>query len=249
MQTRRATLSLAVLAAFSYCSNAQDTLESVQRELAEKWSGVQSFSATMRVKADVARSGISAKTDLTGPIVLERTDDGRARYRSELEGKVKGGPFGILRFRLRMLTVSDGETVYAESRIRNKVSVLKTRPQQKPDSSPGGGGERLEAARQKHDLRLLPSGTLGGRPVYVIEGRPKADAASEMPEVARVLMYFDRETGIQLHIAALDKKDKPLTELSFTDVRLNPAVSPSIFRYTVPEGAEVVDKTQESGAN
>lgn len=226
-------------------SMADEEVDRIARELHARWQTVSAYSARMRVTMDVTQSGIRVGTELSGPMVLERLPDDRVRFHSEVAGEVRGGPFNLLRFPITAVSVSDGEFVYSESRFRNTVTVTKDYAASAVDAAPGGGSERLLTFEEQYDLRLQSTGTLNGRRVYEIEGKPKAALRERNPQVRRLLMYFDQETGIQLRLALLDAADKPLTEVTFSDVRLNPDYDPAMFDYRIPAGAKVVDKTAE----
>lgn len=224
---------------------ADEELTRIATELNERWEQVSAYSATMRVKVDVTQAGVRVGTDLTGPVTLQRLPDGKARFRSEVRGQIKGGPFNILTFPITAVTVSDGDFIYSESRFRDTVTVTKSRASAGEDSAPGGGAQRLASADARYELRLRSTGKLNGRRVYEVEGKPKPELLAKRPEVRRLLMYFDRETGIQLKLVLLNAEEIPLTEVTFTDVTLNPEVDAAEFDYRIPPGAEVVDKTTE----
>ena len=131
--------------------------------------------------------------------------------------------------------------------MRLTLRFRKSDARKRGSSDPGGGSKALSDASSKYDLRVLPAETLDGRQVDVIEGRPKPDHKVEFPGLDRLLLYFDRETGLQSKVLALDKAGNKLTEVTFTDVVQNPPIDPAIFTYTIPRGAEVKDKTAAGG--
>lgn len=224
--------------------------ERVVRALSERWEDVDAYTADMAVTMDVRKMGLRVKSDMAGSVIYQRNGDDPPRMRSELAGTTEAGPFGIINMPMETLTVSDGTYTWSEQRAKGEVKVTKTRAKtNRPndDQGPGGGAERLEAFREKYDLRVLPQRDLGGRPAYVIEGRPREELEENGIQADRALFYFDQQTGILVIMALLDRKSRPLLEVTFNDIRLNPELPEGTFTYTPPPGAEITDKTQADG--
>lgn len=235
------TLSLVLLLPAMANADAEQnlSLERVTEILTEKWDGIEGFAATMRIKVKVKKGMVSAGSELEGPILYTRDHDGSPRYRSHMTGKVGGGPLNMLSFNADVLTVNTGDTLFTETTVMGKTKVRQAAVEHDRSDAPGGGGSRLKKMQEQYDFTVLPSGTLGNRPVYVIQGKRKPDAGKSDIGAETVLLYFDRETGMQLHMAALNESGKPLMEVSFLDVRLNPEVKEGAFDYTPPPGVEV----------
>ena len=228
------------------CAMSQETLESLEQQLNEKWEKISAFTAQVKMTADITAKGIRMNTAMEGPMVLERLPDGRSRYRTQMDGNIKIGPFGLMNFDTKSLMVSDGDVLYSETRSMNKITVTKTRADAKPEDAPGGGSSKLAAAQKKFDLKVLPEDTLRGRPVYVLQGKPKEAQQPDSPiQIDRALFYFDKATGIQLRISVYDTSDNVITQLDFNNIRLNPRVDAKQFEYTPPPGAEIVDNTAQ----
>jgi outer membrane lipoprotein-sorting protein len=238
---------LAVLAAVAgNGGGTEDALRELEGKLAEQWAKVNAYSATMIVEANVSASGIGVSTTMTGPLYVQRVEGGRMRSRSELAGKVSIGPLGLLKLDTRVLSVSDGETQYAEQRVRNTVKVVISKPgaENEDGKAPGGGEQKLSELVKRYDLRVLPDEVLDGRALYVLEGRPRTEEDKKGLDVDRVLVYFDQETGIQRKMVLFNPAGETITQVMFENIQLNPQLSPSLFEYTIPEGAEVIDQTK-----
>ena len=125
--------------------------------------------------------------------------------------------------------------------------MTKSAVSKKPESSPSGGVGLLSSAKEKYDLTLLPGERFEGRDVYVIACRPKEGVEQAIADLDRMILYIDKETGFQIRTAAyLKKKKKPMTEMVFSDLKVNPRIDPKQFVYTPPEDVEVVDETVEA---
>lgn len=241
---KRLTALAAVLAAWAGAAGAADTLESLEAKIAERWEGVSSYKADMTVTADVAQSLIRVNSTLTGPMTLEKGADGKVRYRSELRGSATMGPLGLLKFDIRTLMVSTGDTTYTETRMRDKVQVTIAPSAKAGDTAPEGGAQKMSDMEKDYTLRVLPEKQVDGRAVFVVEGQPKPHAKEKLPQLDRVVMFIDQQTGIQTRLALLDKDNQLLTEVRWDNLTLNPPIPSGLFDYSIPPGAEVKDKRE-----
>jgi outer membrane lipoprotein-sorting protein len=104
---------------------------------------------------------------------------------------------------------------------------------------------------QVMNLNLLPQTELRGQPMYVLEGRPKPDAAGKphAPGMAgsfgRVVYHFGKQDG---YLHKFEQFDLTGANAVLTMELLNPvfnaALSDELFRYTPPEDARVMDITE-----
>ncbi len=250
MHQARAAQAMAFGLLIPFLAHGQDeNLDAFEKELEARWEQLGAYSAEMQMHLDITRSGVRMTSDMKGPLLFQRIEEGRARQRSELSGTVGGGPWNLLQVDTRVLTVSDGVSTYTESHVRNTVKVTKTRALRKAEkeaSTPGGGAEKLKKLKAQYDLKRLPDKMLGERAAYVIEGRPRAGSRQELPEAERMLLYFDRETAILVIMALLNAQGQPLMELKFNHIVLNPPIEETQFQYSPPPGVEVIDKTEET---
>ncbi len=216
-----------------------DTLESIETQLTERWSRISGFSATMHVEVDMTRSRIRVRSDMSGPLLVQRTENGVTRHRSELAGRTKAGPLGLLRADAEVLTVSTGDVTFTEQRVRDEIKVTRSK---RPDPTAPGGGDRISSMKDRYTLRALPRERIGGREALVIEARSRNP--KDEP-VDRIRMFFDADTGIQLRITMFDDRGREITKVSFRDIRINPIIEDDAFEYAPPEGVPITEKEAE----
>ena len=224
---------------------AAETLASVEQKISKQWTGVSTLSATMDMHAKVHHSLLGVDLKVNGPLHMQKVGETKIKYRAEMDGRAVVKPLYLLRIKTNVLTVSDGDIVYSQRTSGEKTSVSKARAGHKAETAPGGGAGKFTAMKKRYDLKLLKNKRFDGRKVYVIEGKPKAGVEKAYDKMERIEMYFDQETGLQVR-SALYGKRKLITEVTLTDLKVNPKLNPAIFKYIPPEGIEVEDKTKAS---
>lgn len=152
--------------------------------------------------------------------------------------------------------VDDGTTVYVwDSNDRTVVKhSLKSDERraathaQRQGLDPATAARDLVAAvRQTSDVTVDGTDEVAGRPAYDLVLTPKPDERTLLREVR---ISVDAQSHIPLRLTVLaDNTDTPALQIGFTSVDFG-AQSPSLFRFTVPQGATVVngDKHDERSA-
>jgi outer membrane lipoprotein-sorting protein len=213
-----------------------EAVAAAQRELLEKWSKIQSLSATVGTKEEVVRGehtqeweGIGTyECKPRGDVLLIRMDITTSAVQPPGSEPVVTG--------VRVLTVCDGEAVYS---LRDKFG-------QKQAVKVGmehvqivevGGPLLFKRLRQTNTLKVLPDETINGKPVCVMEGTPKPGSSR------RRLFYFEKETGALIKWVVEDPERKVKRTVTMTDLKLNLELSDDLFVFKVPEGVEVRDLT------
>jgi hypothetical protein len=228
------------------CAAAQPSLDEIERVIESRWRGLSAFQATMLMRGEGRDKGVRMSSELKGPLIVERLDDGSVRYRAEVSGQAKIGPFGLIRVDMYTLSVSDGAVLYKDTHMAGRRSVTKAAADAGDESVPGGGGRLVRQAREGHSLTYVGEGEYEGRKTFIIEGTPLPGKHPKGSKLARVEWFFDQETGIQLRTAGYDARGTLLSELLVTGIEFNPTIDPVIFRYAPPEGVKVTEERNDS---
>jgi len=151
------------------------------------------------------------------------------------------------------LMVCDGEFLWMEQKMPQGVMVMKMKidpaKQQTGDTS---------ALRDQYDLKLVGEEEFDGQKMWILEGTPKAKAAAGKAEVAakdaagmdpptqpgKSRIYIGQKDLMAHRIIALDAAGKEMADIQFTNIKLNPTLDAALFKYTPPEGANVMDMTK-----
>ncbi len=217
-----------------------DDLETVEKKIAEAWNKHRSISAKVALVNRILLMGENRES--TGSGTYEFIKDGdRLRSRLELKSKMThkvGEEERVIEQQMTM--VSDGETAQTLYEAFGKKQVFKTKVEPYLTGEPKA---RLEQLRKVNDLKLLPEDTVDGRKVYVIEATPKLPPQQATPDKSmRQQIYFDQETGFLVKLVGLDAEGKPITTMTYSEIKIDVPIDPDRFRLKIPEDAEVVDE-------
>ncbi len=223
---------------------APQTLDTVEHQIGEAWSKIESYTATLIMEATIPKGFMTISMKGSGPFEFMKID-GEPRYRSELLNTVDMGiPIPQSMAQQNILTVYDGTTLYTEMKIAGKQKVAKRNPDSGTSRSPESGKALFESLRKKGELTLLPDAEVDGKPVFVVEVKPKAEGQKDAPvQIGAIRICILKDSGIQVKSEFLDTANKPFTTVHYTEIALNAKVDPKRFVYIVPEGVKVDDLT------
>jgi outer membrane lipoprotein-sorting protein len=230
-------LSAVCVVLFPAAVLAGDTLESVEKNIAEKWTALSSMSAKMTMVSEMDMGGqkVSMKAVSTFEYMKE---DGKELYRQEMTSEQK---FGAGEGTKSAATyVDDGEFLWVlQEQMGNKM-VMKQKTGQMQGNA--GGEKMLKDLHERLNLKLLPDKEVDGADCHVIEGTPKK-AAPMRP--AKELYYFGKDHGLLAKMVGMDADGKETMTLTFSDLEIDPDLDPERFVFEVPEGAQVMDMTEQ----
>lgn len=241
--SKRTNLCLAVVsvAFFAVGSARAEKLEDVEKKLAEQSKKITSMSMKMKSVSDISGEGYKTKSTLDatyeytmdGKKMLSRTD---STMKTQTEaGGVKQDADG------KSISVNDGEYTWIQSEQYGQKSVMKIKSDDK--QTPNWRAD----LRDQYNLKLLPDETIDGKPCYALEFTPKAPTAKEAN--SRSVQYFQKDNGVMLKAVSYGPDGKVTSTVTYSDIKINPSLDKSRFKYTPPPGVEVVDMTNVSGLN
>lgn len=233
------TLSGVVLG-FTAAVAIADDLEAVQKKIHAAWEKQKSMTGKMLMVTRMELGGmvVDGKGDGTveflrdGDKVKTRTDmkSTMTRKMGEQETKMEQS----------MLYVSDGEFGYTLTEMMGQKSAAKTKIDPRMTGEPKGMFEELA---KDYTLKLLPDETLDGMKTYVIEATPKEKAAAG--PATRMVLGFHQDTGFVLKMTMFGADEKPITTMTYSDLKFDTKINPDDFKFKAPEGVTVVDETVE----
>ncbi len=205
---------------------AQDTVESIEKDILAKWDKVTSMSAIIAGSGDVKvmpESPTALHLIGSGSLDLLKKD-GKNFSRIELGAGLIPQSKPIA----RVLAGSDGTAAYVETEIFGKVESKTV--DQLPISADAKG--LLGLMNQHLSLAAMPSEKVNDQDAYVLIGELKSPE-KDIP-VSKLLLYFAKETGIILKVVALNLQGQPMITLAVQDLKLNQPIPEEKFRYTPP---------------
>ena len=218
MSQRTITLAAVALAiAFSGGTRAADTVEEVLQELAAVddaiWSVQYTRTTTSNAPAGLLPVGGGGGSMTVTEQFASLHKDGVWLSRRELASKavVKIPMMPAKTMTWKQLGLVDGRFAYTlmpadgrsmlESEGDAPLTATKFKPEGDLGRAPFSGADEIEVLRHIYSPKLLADAEVSGRPTYVIEGSPKAQATGETESSAEILgnrvqYYIDKRTGV-----------------------------------------------------
>jgi outer membrane lipoprotein-sorting protein len=215
-----------------------EDLDSVAKKIEEAWNKHKSLIAKMSLDSRLSIGSSTVVATGAGSYEFLR-HDGKLLSRLELSSTtVQKTGEEESKFEERMLSTSDGNiswTLVETGSGERRVIKSRTEPNQTGDPK-----DVLEYLRRGGAVALLPDDTVEGRKVYVVEV-----IFRQMPEFSagKQRLSFDQDSGFLLRIVGFGPNDEPMSTMTYNDIKIDVPIDPQRFKFTPPEGVEVIDDT------
>lgn len=109
--------------------------------------------------------------------------------------------------------------------------------------------QQLKLLIEKYDSKYIKNDRFKGVPVRIIECTPKPQNKEQprgntpLPTLQKSRLWIGTSDGIIHKTQLFDEKDKMILEIYYKDVEVNKGLPDSLFEYTPPPGAQVMDMT------
>jgi len=135
--------------------------------------------------------------------------------------------------------VLDGKTLWMYYPAENQVITVEVPEIDQPfETDPV---EFIEEVLNNSETSLLGSEIIDGRSTYVIDMIPKETGKLFLH--GKTIFWVDKETWMPLKIEMYDNEGKLVNTMEYKNIEINTGVPDSVFKFKIPEGAEV--KTME----
>lgn len=231
------SLLVAGLGVWFACAAAQadEGLAKIEKELAERWEKLQSFTATMTTEMNVDVNGQTLKSTGQGPVeVMKKGDKVLIRNELKTDTLVKAGGQDM-KLTQSQTIISDGENDYTSKEAMGRTQYFKSKPKAFRSIEPAA----IFASLREESAKALEDAKVDGADCFVIESTPKK--RSPKSPVARSRYYFSKEHGLLLKQENLDDKGATVETVIFKDVKLDAKIDPDRFVFKAPEGAKVIE--------
>lgn len=240
---RRFLLAIAGLVGLgmTFASSARELAE-IENELSAHWEKIRTYSAKIEMNGKAAQG--ASTIEMNGKGSLEgMKKDATMLYRMEMDQTIS---LGASEMPNKMLVVYDGADVFTQTSMLGQTMVFKSKPEEQSQVMPGGGREAFKRMHEQFEIKVMPDDTLNGEPVYVLELRPKQDAAPQpgtpgKSQFDKALLSLSQKTGFPLKMLMFDDGEKPIMTLIYKEYTLDPELDAARFAYTPPPGAIVMD--------
>jgi outer membrane lipoprotein-sorting protein len=226
------TLWIAVMLAASFpgaaLTGAPVDLTAVEGCIASLTAQVKSYVAVIEMSSD--------KAQIHGMGILEclKKEGGPLMYRMELVNRDAQGKTQ------KSLGVFDGSDLYSQTDLMGQPMVVKMKPDLMSGAMCAGGSAMFEQLHKNCDVKLLPEETIEGKAAYAIEATPKAGSDTTEKLAGKMVLYFSKETGIQIKEITFGKSGECLMTILYKDIKLDAGLKPEHFVYAPPAGAKVI---------
>ena len=188
------------------------------------------------VTKTIARTG--GVTRETTTETWEKRDGKTVKWRIARTTKTTGGEGKTDKKEpeVQSLTVSDGKTEWRELPMRPGVMAVKGKPVPAPEY------EGIRTTLRRGKARIRPQETVRGRMCIVIEAVGRED-----DKPFKATYWIGERSGLVLK-SVVKRADLASTEMVTTQLVLDEPVDDSMFAYSPPSGATVID-TEAIGAS
>jgi len=216
--------------AFSSAAVSAETVEEVSKKIAAASEKLNSFSAKTKMVIEMKQEGFSMVSTTDGTTEMLRKGSDfllRSENKSVSETNVGGN---VTKQESSVLYVTDGSFAYSISEAAGTKSAQKMKLE-KPDVDP------FKVWRNTAELKVLPDSSSDGRAAWVIEATPKPDQAGQ----GKTVIHFDKESGQMIKMVTYTPDGKPMSTMTYSDIKINDKISPDRFIFKAPPGVEVQD--------
>lgn len=219
--------------AFVSSAFAGETLDQVSAKIAAASKKITSYSAKSKTVTTMKQEGFSMVSTAEGTTeTLNRGDDVLMRVETTTvsETIVAGN---TTKQETTTIMISDGKYAYTVSDMAGMKTAYKT-------NATASSSDPFKAWRETSELKVLPDASVDGNAVWVIESTPKGGNAM----MGKSVMSFHKETGQMIKMISFGADGKPMTTMTFSDIKINPKINPDRFVFKAPEGVTVQDMTK-----
>jgi outer membrane lipoprotein-sorting protein len=231
-------MTLALMIATTAAARGE-TLEAIEKKLIASAEKVTSMSATQIMKSQFDTGGGKMTNDSNGTFEFVRKS-GKLMFRAESKNvSVMNVSGQTMRNETRSLTVGDGQFVWSQTDTGEQKMVTKSKmPKEASNLISKGYFDNL---RRDNDIKVLPDATVDGKSTYVVEVSPKTKG----PQSTTTTSYYLKDTGILVKSVTSDAAGKPMTTLTYSDIKVNTSIPADRFVFKAPPGVQVMDMTEK----
>ncbi len=138
---------------------------------------------------------------------------------------------------LSSLVIADGEVTFFQPLIKQAQKYRMGGNKDKVELLILGFGTTREALEEAYDLKLLGEEKVGEAQTWILEMIPRSDKAQAL--FGRIVLWIDAQRWFPIQHKLVEPTDDYLL-VRFSEVKLNPRLTPSDFKLKLPRGTQVV---------
>ena len=138
---------------------------------------------------------------------------------------------------LSSLVIADGDLTFFQPRIKQAQKHRLGKHKDKAELLVLGFGSTREALEETYEMKLLGEEKVGEAQTWILEMIPRSDRAQAF--FGKIVLWIDARRWIPIQQKLVEPTDDFLL-VRFSEVQLNPRLSPSDFKLKLPKGTRIV---------
>lgn len=234
-------LALSVCCVSMLCATALgQSVSDVEESVREAWDEHDALAADIVMRAELPVG--ENRVTLEGKGESAYLKDGeRSLYKQEMTLQMPPP----LSMEVRNEIVFDGEFIYLTNEAMGRSETLQDRPSIENGNVPPGGGLLFDVLKEYMDLKVLEEGDVDGRPVYRIEGVPKA-AVRDRAGFIKAEFAIDKATGFLMRSELFESERTAAAVIEASNLNTSPTLKPEDFAPPEGYGEDLQPGEQES---
>ncbi|HEY3319066.1 MAG TPA: hypothetical protein VGP72_01120 [Planctomycetota bacterium] len=211
------------------------------------------------------KKGLDADMTMSMKMMNMKTE-GKGHIKTLADGKhfIMDMTMKVMGMEMKTRSVCDGTTMWTETAMPQGKMVQKM--SMATMEKMGGGNqqnplEQVKQMRQQYTFTGVSEGKVQDTTVYILEGVPNPDAAKKAADAAKeaggeqaakmaqaqlemvkkVRVYIGKDDLMFRKLETLDAGGEPIMSMELSNIKLDEKADPELFKYTPPEGAQVMD--------
>lgn len=136
-----------------------------------------------------------------------------------------------------VLTIAGGEVLFYQPSLKQAQRYQLGTHKDKTEFLLLGFGSDPEALKEAYEIRLLGREDIDGRSTYRLELKPRSKQTAAF--FVRIELWVDSELWVPIQQKLVEPTQDYLL-IQFTDIELNPDISTSRFKVTLPSDVRVI---------
>ena len=147
------------------------------------------------------------------------------------------------------ITVLDGEYAWTYTPVLNQVNKMKWNNPERRELLPGIGAS-LEDVQINYDMVLVPDEFANPKGVHRIELTPKKDPKDHLMNAnvkEKLLIWVKSDEWLPVQVgyeSELEDGTRQSVIVAFTEIKRDTELAPDLFKFVVPEDAEVINLSE-----
>lgn len=235
-RTLLTTIAVVLVASVS-TAGADEQLDALEKRISAGWKRVNSMTAKMTMTMEMEQPAAKTKTTINATVEFLRRGE---KMLSRTEGEMTmtmdmGGKENITK--VPFLAISDGEFTRSLIEQMGQKRCIKA----KADQNTLTGEAMFKNLREQFELTMGDDQEIDGEKCWVVYGKPKTPAQPGQP--VRMACYIRQKDAATVQLLGYDASDKQVTATTYRDIKFNEKLDPKRFEFEVPEGVQVIDRT------